>query len=306
MTMKKVGLLLIIVLLFSCSSEDEGIDYNKDEEFYHVLVLGNSLSRDAFSYVPAVMENVFPGLSINIDILCLNGKSLAYHWDYLSNNLSRFEMDVYTTKTGRWRTFYGVSGNDVISSKKWDIIVMQEGTTTIKNYSKTQTHIENISNYIRAQQTTTLFAFLLHPSCSKSLKTSDELWTLNTNTASELLRNNEINYVIPCGTGIQNARHTSLGALGEKGNMTYDGVHLQEGTPCLMDAYVAAQSLFDILSIDASIKDSQLQITQQWVNNKNIPGQHGSVITGTDEDYELCKKCALLAIENPYEISLNP
>lgn len=301
---------VFVAFLTSCSSDDDFLEPEKDNVF-HILVFGNSFSRDAFSYVPAVMENIHPELSVDIEILCLNGKSLASHWDFLSNNKNDFVLDRYTTSSGRWNTSSGVSGENVISSNVWDIIVLQEGSTTTRDYMRTQSHIENISNYINLKQTKPIFAFLLHqasPEGSSALGkyTSDEVWELYANTAYKLLEHKKVDYVIPCGTGIQNARHTILDSYGDFGHLCYDKAHMQEGLPCLIEAYVASQTIFDILSIKSSILNSSLQITQQWVYDKNIPGQHGNVITGIAEDYELCKKCALLAIENPDQISIIP
>ncbi len=302
---------LVVLLLVSCSSEDEySYDYFGDEKGYHILILGDSFSRDAFSYVPSIMEDIYPGLIVDMEILCLNGKALNYHWDYLRNNKSEFVMDFYTTKYGRWNTLSGISGERVISSKKWDLVILQEGSVTIRNYTKTRSHVDSISNYIKLKHDKVKFAFMLSPSkpdgsSALGKNTSDEVWKENANTSFNLLKQNAIDYIIPCGTAIQNARYTYLDNIGDFGHLSYDGNHLQEGLPCLIEAYVASQSIFNILSVNAFITGSNLRVSQQWVYNKNIPGQHGYVISGTDEDYELCKQCALLAIENPYEISIN-
>lgn len=315
MAMKKVGLLLIIVFLSSCSSSssswDEDIYEQGKDCAIHILVFGDSFSRDAFSYVPFIMEELCPGLTVDMEILCLNGKSLYYHSDYLSNNKSEFVLDLYTSQYGRWNTISGVSGKRLISSREWNLVIMQEGSVTIRDYIKTQSNVDNISNYINLIQSGVKIAFMLSPakpdgSPAIGNYTSDEVWEIIKNNSYKLLEQNHVNYVIPCGTGIQNARYTLLDGIGDFGHLSYDGNHLQEGLPCLIEAYTATQSLFDILSIDASIKKSNLKITQQWVYYKNIPGQHGSVISGTDEDYELCKKCAFLAVENPYKISMIP
>ena len=300
-------LFYIILCASSCSKEE---DYNYSygaEETLHVLIFGNSLSRDAFSYVPSVMEEVCPGLTIDMEILCLNGKSLSYHWDYLSNNKSEFVLDSYTSHTGRWSTTSGISGERVISSKVWDLIVMQEGSVSIRDYDTVKSHIGNISNYIKKRQADVKTAFMLSPaspdgSSALGNYTSDEVWHIIAATSYQLLEQNIVNYVIPCGTGIQNARYTSLDHIGDFGHLSYDGRHLQEGLPCLIEAYVGSQSLFDILCMDMSIQNSKLRITQQWVNDKRIPGQHGNVITGTENDYSLCVQCALQAVETPYGI----
>lgn len=303
---------IVSFLFVSCSSDDfYSYDYNGDEKGCHILIFGDSFSRDAFSYVPAIMQELCPGLNVDMEILCLNGKALSYHWDYLSNNKSEFVLDYYSSQYGRWGTISEVSGGRVVSSRMWDLIIMQEGSVAIRNYTKTRSHVDSISDYIKQNQDNIKFAFMLSPSKPEGSSalgkyTSDEVWSINAETSYKLLANNHVNYVIPCGTGIQNARHTHLDNIGDYGHLSFDGGHLQEGLPCLIEAYVATQTIFEILSINSSIKDSNMKITQQWVYDKRIPGQHGSVITGLDEDYELCKQCALMAVENPYKISMIP
>ena len=134
-------------------------------------------------------------------------------------------------------------------------------------------------------------------------KTSDELWMQYVANACKLKDDNEIDYIIPCGTGVQNARHTYLDSLGAFGHLSYDGRHLQEGIPCLIDAYTASQTLFHLFGISASIENSNMIITQQWVNATNIPGKHGSVIAGSDNDYSTSKRCAFNAVEFPFNLA---
>jgi hypothetical protein len=258
------------------------------------------------------MEDVAPDFTIDFEILCLNGKSLDTHCDYLNNNIAEFVLDKYESHKGRWYSISRVDVGEVISSKNWDVIIMQEGVIKAMNYKNTYPHVKYITDYISSRNIDVKCAYFLNPGGSRGYTvsgkyyTSDEVWQLDVKTATQLLAQNDVDYVIPCGTGIQNALKTRLDNIGDSGHLSYDKIHLQEGLPCLIEAYVASQSLFDLLSIDASINNSSLRITQQWVNNKNIPGQHGDVIIGTNEDYELCKKSALLAVENPYEISIIP
>ena len=46
-----------------------------------------------------------------------------------------------------------------------------------------------------------------------------------------------------------------------------------------------------------------MKITKQWVNTENIPGQHGQVIEGNDEDYRIAKNCAMISLLYPYTLA---
>lgn len=313
-----IVLLSIVFCITSCAAQDEDVivdpvrpkdpDINKNE--LRILIFGDSFSRDAFSYVPGVIEDLCPNINVDMEILYLGGKSLKYHWDYLSNNNNSFTLDVYTSYAGKWNSISYTLGEDVVTAQDWDLIILQEGSNTAKNYNLTQSHVNNISGYIRDSQPDAKFAFMLSPAKPEGSSalgdySSEDVWKMYVETSQSLLSNNFVDYIIPCGTAIQNARQTTVDQYGDFGHLSYDGNHLQEGLPCLIEAYVTAQFLFNLKEYDVSIENSTLRITQQWVNEKRIPGKHGPVIEGTDDDYVICKKSALLALDNPFNI-VNP
>ena len=321
------GVILLFTLLTSCTAEVDSDILLKNEESnktyyayvsensqekseYNVLVIGNSLSRDAFSYVPAIMNDVCNGKTFEVDILYKSGKALSDHWNSISNSAADYTLDSYDTDNSKWQLFTNVVALDVISSKKWDLVVLQEGSRTARFYDLTKNSVHSICNYIRVIQPNVYIAFMINPPHADGYSdlgefTSNEIWMQYVQTARQLLEENEIDYIIPCGTGIQNARQTYLDSLGVFGSLSYDGKHLQEGIPCLIDAFTASQSLFNFFNINSSINNCSLKIIQQWVNNSKIPGQHGKVIEGTDEDYSISKKCAINAIESPFSLSDN-
>ena len=306
----KIIISIIIVFQTSCSSDDI-IPIEDNEEGCHVLVIGNSLSLDALSYVPFLINEISPNTYVDLKILYESGKPLSVHWNHISNNINDYSLIFSNSKESRWYMTSAIPASDVISMRDWDLVILQQGSANAYNYSDTQPYVHSIVDYIRNKGGSAKIAYMLVPSRASTItalkgKTSDEVWKMHADVANQLLNEGEVDYVIPCGTAIQNARHTALDALGDYGHLSYDGLHLQEGIPCLIDAYTVTQSLFKIISVDESINYSSLQITQQWVYDKNVLGQHGYVISGTEDDYMLCKQCAQMAVENPYEISLKP
>ena len=312
------SILMFILVLFSSSCSAEGADdpfYTPEraktiEKEYHILVIGDSFSRDAFSYAPSVIENICPHLAVDMKILYLGGKALNYHMSYLKNN-KFFTLDSYDPYSGRWSTQYNcVIGEEVVCEKNWDLVILQEGSNTIRSFEKTQPHVSQLTEYIRLRQPFAKIAFMLSPSKpdgSPALGelTSDQAWEMNAATTSKLLENNDVEYIIPCGTAIQNARQTIVDKHGDFGHLSYDGDHLQEGLPCLIEAYVTAQFVFNLYGINASVSTCTIETTQRWVDSKRVPGKHGSAINGTIEEYAICKRCALSAIEYPFEIQEN-
>lgn len=283
-------------------------DTIETQQEINILVIGNSVSRDAFSYVPALFKELCPMKSLNIEILYIGGVALSAHWESICAKYPIFTLDSYFSENSRWEIKENVRADDVLSKKR-DLVILQEGSVTSRAYKETQANIKHISEYIRSIHPDLRVAYMLNPSNpegSESLGklTSDEVWRMISLTAKQLLNNQCVNYVIPCGTAIQNARRTYMAELGDFGNLSYEGRHLQEGLPCLIEAYTATHTLFKIFGLDASVSDSNLKITQPWIALQNIPGQHGKVVEGSEDDYALCKTCAQLAVEIPYEISI--
>ena len=248
--LNKISWVFVFLLAFistSCSAEDPTDPFYTEERAkkvtkeYNVLVIGDSFSRDAFSYAPSVIENICPNLAINMKILYLGGKALNYHISYLNNN-KYFTLDTYDPYSGKWSTNNNSTiGEDVVNERVWDLIILQDGSGAIRSYEVTQPHVDQLTQYLRQRQPFAKIAFMLSPakpegSSALGSFTSDEVWGMNASTTLQLLENDDVEYIIPCGTAIQTARRTSLDQYGDFGHLSYDGNHLQEGFPCLIEA----------------------------------------------------------------------
>lgn len=298
--MRKILFCVVLLLMICCKSKA-----------LSVLVIGNSYSRDAFSYVPAIIENVCPDVQLDFNILYIGGVALNTHWDNIAGNVDSFTLDTYSSDTKKWDSFINVSGSSIISYNVWDLIVFQEGSVKAIYYSNFSEILSSLLSYCQQSQWRTKYAFMLNPThplgnASIGDMGSDNEWNLIVTSAKEVLSKTDVDFLIPCGTAIQNARRTYMDAYGTFGHLSYDGAHLQEGIPCLVEAYTAAQTILNEFGHDVSIADCKVEVTQNWVKEKNIPGQHGGVIKGSKEEYELAKKCALDAVNNPYSLSTFP
>ena len=306
---------LVCLWAFSACAADEGLLdddesvaawQNQVEKEMKVLVIGNSLSRDAFSYVPGVINNLCPKVVVDICVIYVGGSALSAHYARLKGG-ELITIDRYDSRKKRWTSISGL-GDDAIRNTDWDLIVFQEGSTVGRDYAKTLANITQLKDFISGMHPEVKSAVMLIPGklegeTSQLLATSESVWRMFSSVDEQLVANHIVDFIVPCGTAMQNARRTSLDVMGDFGHLSYDGSHAQEGIPCLLQAYAAAETLFAFFGIDATVADCRLQVTQDWVNKMHVFGQHGSVIKGTADDYAVAKYCALQAVAHPLEIS---
>lgn len=307
------------MLSISCNAGDDygilieaktdTINQNKEEQGeYHILVIGNSISRDACSYVPSILLDLCPAVYLDFNIYYQGGIGLSSHWKSISQNITNHTLDHFDMSTAQWKSIGDVLGKEVLSLQKWNLIILQQSTSGSKDYENTNNHINVIVDYIHEIQPDCEIAYLMVPSrpggtSSIDSLSSDYSWENIVEVTRQLSENTNIQHIIPCGTAVQNARHTYLDNLGQYGHLSYDGIHLQEGLPCFIEAYTVTEMLLHIFSINSSVVKSGLRIYNNWVYERNILGRHGTPILGCNEDYVLCQHCALAAIACPYAIT---
>ena len=299
-----------VFLLFCCIllpySYGKTMDDNNTSDF-KVLIIGNSYSRDAFSYVPPILESLSPDMQIEFEILYIGGAALDKHYNNLINNQASFILDTYRSEFSKWISTSNYAVTADLITLNWDLIILQEGGKTALSYEKTKIDIQNIINYIKSYNHDVKFGYMInptHPVGSENLGSyeSDEEFVIISDTARKLKEDGVVNYIIPCGTAIQNARKTYLDNYGDFGHLSYEGRHLQEGVPCWIEAFTAAKVLISQFGLHEIYNPEPARITQKWVKEKKIPGQHGKVIEGRESDYRLAEICALKAISSFYTI----
>lgn len=298
----------VSMTLLGCEKEDFFLPEmeNVHDDTQSVLIIGNSYSRDAFSYVPALLQEA--GVNVDISILCLNGKALSTHYDVLQHNRPQYDIDTYEYESHRWHTYSDTTALQTITSKDWKLVIMQEGSIVAREYQKTSNNVNNTITYLRNALPNATFSYMLNPPHPLGHSTlagthNNEEYVIIKNVAYELANESLVSDIVPCGTAIQNARQTELQLLGDYGDLSYEGKHLQEGLPCLIEAYVGAAYIANFFHYPFDINSSSLKINQTWVSQQHIPGKHGKAIEGDEEQYELCKAVAIDAANYPFEIT---
>lgn len=282
------------------------------------LTFGNSAALDAFAYVPAILQELMPDANINIGFGYKGGGSLAQNWDYIDSDQEKFTYYYYESANGpAWQSkAYDRSFSRCLEYMDWDYIAFHQTSEYAPVYSTYQPYLDNIVAKVKkdAPQSTPVW-ILTHSFAdgySADFPKSDVMYTSIASAAQSVANNAAVKSVIPSGTAIQNARNTTLNSLGEyvstdgkaKGQLSFDGDHLQPGLPMLVASYTIAQYILNLYGVDRSIADSKFKVTFEGLSELNIPSRvNGKVQSVTDEDYALAKQCALNALKTPYAVT---
>lgn len=297
------------ILLDSIIAEE--LSCSNDSMQLRILSIGNSFSRDAFSYVPFILNELMPGLNLQMTIMYYGGRPLKDHHNALSTGAEEYQRDTYTTEQGKWITEHkNALPTELDSLRQWDLIIFQQASGSSPIYSTYQPYLHALIDKARTNHPDAKVGWLLtpaHPDGYKKMPTatSNDMWELICDVAEQIEQEERFDVVFPGGTAIQNARQTHLDSLGIFGHMSADGLHLQEGLPCLIEAYTIAQKLMNLYNMPHNILFSSLRPTQKWAKERNIPEMNGTVIEGSIEDYDLCKRIALRAIAQPYSLYIH-
>ena len=284
--------------------------YNK----LRVLFIANSHARDAFSYMPAILESIVPGIDLTLGILYKGGCTLAEHYSYISNGTAYEAFDKYTTSYGKWVTTTDslmTTCDAALADEKWDIIVLQQRSILSGDYSTYQPYANDIVALLfgkvgHAVQIGFNMTYAVADNYSQQPDEDSDAQYENIASATQLLlKDTPFQFVIPTATAIQNARQTTLKSLGTFGDMTYDGLHIQEGIPCITAAYCACLKFLDIMGEKKfGVLGSIFRPSDNWVTSEGVPQKHGSCVGITNENnFLLAQRCAMAANLFPFEIT---
>lgn len=265
-----------------------------------ILVIGNSFSCDAFSYLPFILKDDY-GIDIELGVYYKSGGATN---DFIGDGYTtRGAQDVYysikTATQSSWSSSTSTTPQGAVKSKAWDMIVLQQGSAksyNIANYASVRT----LYDLIKADA---LSDFVLgwninHLGVSK-FGTDNENWQ----KVLDCCKQQPATFVFPYGTAVFNLMN-KYSALGTNGYMTYDS-HLQEGLPCYLAAITNIQAIFDRYYPNLSVLGDTFNPSATENENKRMGGQqaHGSRIEMDAEQRYMCQCSAILANKDKFNVN---
>lgn len=271
-----------------------------------ILAIGNSFSRDALSYVPMFLK----ALNINavIGILYHSSCSLQMHWENKSDS-TYYTFDYFNWNNGQWIQTSNKGLDYGLAYDDWNIVTLQQNSGNSMDYTTYQPYLNNLIGYIDSKVHNVKLGWLLthawatgYSSLSTKGITSDEMAALIRACSKRVMMETAIDMVIPYGTAIQLARGDSnINQIGNAGNFSYEGVHLQEGLGCQIAAYTSTISLANIIDGRLGINGNETLVNSSFLSTYNIPEQHGSATGSTAENIILGQRYASIAVKYPYQ-----
>lgn len=278
-----------------------------------ILHIGNSYTQDCTTYAPFIMDGLADktGDKLNITFASCyySGASIADYNDFFDNESAVIR---YNKRLNNKAVYETAKNNQtiqqILADEDWDVITVQQASSyagTWSTFSGLNELLDKIIGYCASTHGKPVKIGWLMPQLRYSLIETTGSYAAIIDCVEKVIQTTPIDFVIPCGTAIQNARGTSLDAVGDSGHLTYDANgHLQEGLPVLLACYVTALKTLELCGMPYhGILGEQTRPTAAWISAHNIPGQNGSSTGVTDGNCLLAQKCAVAAIKNPFEVT---
>ncbi|MFN0254518.1 DUF4886 domain-containing protein [Pedobacter ureilyticus] len=279
----------------------------------NVLAVGSSTIRDVMSYFPIFAKSIAPDVRVSLTIMYRSSATLKMLDSLVTYNIDGFSAETYNYNSTSYTIVPNSAINPTLSSKKWDLVMFTSSKDDVMFYETYFPYLPNLQKTISSRLGYNVkFGYITPPSYANDYwqldplnMNSEEMANKTIAQSERLIKDGVVSFVMPLSTAIQNARtHPDLDKLGDYGNLTFEGNHLQEGLPCTIAAYVASLTILKQFGYDnKGVLGDRTKALQSWVINNNIPGQHGESVGVTDENLYLAQLAATYATNNPFKVT---
>ena len=295
-------LLLLLIFLYPGFLLAQTDDAPRDTTL-RVLSIGNSFSIDANLILPQVVVDAgVPRDNFVLYATIYAGASLEY-WDnmyttdtplpyvhYMGGKLLRLEDKEWTLRT-------------LLQSQPWDVVVIQQASALSTNNKSFQPYLNRMIEYIRQDcpNKHVRIGWQLtwsYPQTATSGPVYEEGWRKIAMIANQKCHYAGIDFIIPSGTAIQNARTTELGE--NSNGITRDGLHLSFG----VGVYIAAMTWYESIFRPIYGKSIIGVPVSQAIKDCDRGKEGFQEIT--DENYLICQQCVKEAVSDPLHLMTDP
>ena len=195
-----------------------------------VLAIGNSFSEDSMKWLYNIAQSKGYN-NITLANAYIGGCTLQTHYN---NSVSGSGAYTYQfNDSGEWRSISGKSLEYCIKAEDWDLITLQQASGSSGMPDTYEPYLTNLIEYVNNTKTNPDAKLAWHMTWAYSQNsTHGEYYKYNNDqmtmynaivsaTQSKVLPHDELSFVIPTGTAIQNIRSSAIGD-----SLNRDGFHL--------------------------------------------------------------------------------
>lgn len=290
-------IIISVIMILACSCVFAKTDIK-------VLSIGNSFSHDGFSYVPFLLKDIDQDIDLTFSIAAIGGCTVEHHLDCATNNKAEYDYHKFLPGATTWYHEGPITVEKAIQDEAWDVIIIQQQSERSQRYDTYQPYLNEFINYIyKTVKKPVKLVWHLTPSYGHEAFEGLEMYNRIALCAQQVLKDTPIEYIIPNGTAIQNARGTYLKTLGDKGHLSGDNLHMQEGLPRQIEAYTTILCIEDWCGRGfKSIYGNKTIIDEKWLEGKRT-WSTGNPVGSTIENLPVAQKCAIMAFKNPFAVS---
>lgn len=302
--MKKLLLLFLLLTALQVHANENNNDVLSRPNL-KILILGNTYMFDGLFYLKDITENSGSDISDMCLYSVLRSDATFKDWVNVYN-----DVDVYTYAfakqlggiSSKVAQGGGAAGDgsllrNILKNDVWDLILIQPNSTQAPYYENWVEDFNKLRTILNNDQPNAKIGLILVHSYWDSYvhnteKDSYARWQLIAESAKKLKENNDIDFILPYGTAVENLRKSSLN---NDYDLTRDGTHLAYG----LGRYVAGCCYYETLIAPRSGKSVLGDSKRTQIDTNSVTSSY-PIIDVTDDNAPLAQIAAIQALRSPY------
>ena len=233
--LRPVVIFIAVVMMLCCIPANALTDVTgvAQKDSLKILAIGNSFSEDATEYIPMIAKDC--GVkNIIVGNMYIGGCTIQQHAENAKNNKAAYKYYKNTTYSlmSVCPTTQNVSLETALTDEEWDVVTLQNSSVHSGQESKYKDDLTYMIDYVKKLCPTAKLGWHMTwayetgytGSAFATHYKSDEKYMYDSIVKcveKYIVPNEKIDFIIPAGSAIQNARTSYLGD-----KLTRDGLHL--------------------------------------------------------------------------------
>lgn len=243
-----------------------------------IFCIGNSYADDSLRYLPDVLRGLGQSGFIIANVY-IGGCSLQRHWLNACDNANAYE---YRKFNKEWTNTQNVSLLSALKDEDWDVVVLQQQSANAGQWNTYTPYLQSMIEYVKTHCPNARIAFNMtwaYPTNSKCERfseydnSSEKMYNSIASVMARRIESNfDIDFVIPTGTAIQNARTVTE-------DLFRDDIHLNpKGRFLASLAWAKELYALDLNQLDSVIEEVSIDEASVFIKSAESAYKHPYVV----------------------------